>query len=358
MTLNVIVFVKNPISAVDFQNIITYHKIMALIACTDKQKKDRIQASGSLERKDYYCPHEGCNAVLTLLDCDDEIKTDYFRVKPGFNHIDGCPYAKNDMMLEANGFTNTENLFLWDVLDRLIYDLNFLIEHFDSFLSGVGILFPDAIISGLNLIECDINNKKSVQATYSKLCKIRDLVKKYSVAKFTYEGVTRMGLYSIPLPFGRIKIYDSFFYSNTSFVEKCTNLLKVILKQHWYSKKWADFYFRVFAYSYEKNVKERFFKTIDACAEDFARRYNLASVLSNNEYMCAIFRHEGKDGIAYYYSYIAIGDSESIGDQVFYELYKGDVAVADIHTHGKYPNDPGVEVFSPGDLISLKKFTN
>lgn len=193
MTLNVIVFVKNPISAVDFQNIITYHKIMALIACTDKQKKDRIQASGSLERKDYYCPHEGCNAVLTLLDCDDEIKTDYFRVKPGFNHIDGCPYAKNDMMLEANGFTNTENLFLWDVLDRLIYDLNFLIEHFDSFLSGVGILFPDAIISGLNLIECDINNKKSVQATYSKLCKIRDLVKKYSVAKFTYEGVTRMG---------------------------------------------------------------------------------------------------------------------------------------------------------------------
>lgn len=64
---------------------------MSLVACKDKRRKHRVQASGNLKRRDYYCLNKKCNAIMTLVDCDDETRHDHFRIKSGHEHLKDCP---------------------------------------------------------------------------------------------------------------------------------------------------------------------------------------------------------------------------------------------------------------------------
>ena len=330
---------------------------MAFVACTDKQKKHRIKASGNLLRTDYYCPHKGCDAVLTLVDCDDEIRTDHFRTKTNSFHSNDCPYKKNNIYLFDNGFTNVENQILEDLLNKLLCDFEFLDKQIRVVLEYSTVSLSDITSKGLMLVGYKKDSgKASLNEVYHKLQKITNLIKKYSVNKFKYNGIKDIDFYAIPLPFTRVKLYEDFFADNMSMVRKCANLLKTILCQHWYSKKWADFYFNLFSHSMDeiKNIENGFFfSSLETCIKHFAQNYNLKSIESNKEYMGAIFKFEEDGEIWYYYTEPRIGNADSIGDQVYEELHQKDIAVADIHTHGAYPFDPGPEVFSPKDLMSL-----
>lgn len=339
---------------------------MAFIACTDKQKKHRVKASGNLPRKDYYCPHKGCAAVLTLVDCDDEIRTDHFRTKPSSSHSDDCPYNQNDVDLLENGFTNTENQVLEDTLSKLRDDFLFLQKQINVVMLYSGVSLSDITVKFLMQVGYNPKNKFSLKKIQNIVDKICELLENCSPNKFNYSGVKSIDFYTMPFPFGKTKLYEDFFTAKISILPRSRMLLEAILKQHWISKKWVDVYFKLFSHSLDEirnNVDGvQFFSSIDECAESFGRKYNAESIRVNKEYWSIIFKCLDREKLPYYYSYPQIGKEDEIGDTVFKELHSDDLAVADIHTHGATRKDIGDEVFSTKDFDSLdsskEKYTN
>ena len=330
---------------------------MALIACTDKQKKHRVKASGNLPRKDYYCPHKGCDAVLTLVDCDDEIRTDHFRTKPSSSHSDDCPYNQNDVYLLENGFTNIENQVLEDTLSKLRDDFAFLQKQLNVVMLYSGVSLSDITVKFLEQVGYNTKNKSSVKKVKTIVDKICELLSNYNPNKFNYSGVKSIDFYTMPFPFVKVKLYEDFFTSRVLLLQRSSILLEAILKQHWISKKWVDVYSKLLSHSRDEinnNVDGvQFFSSIDECAERFGRKYNDESIRVNKEYWGIIFKCLGKDKLPYYYSYPQIGEEDRIGDTVFEELHSDDLAVADIHTHGAARGDIWDEVFSTKDFDSL-----
>ena len=338
-----------------------YNIAMSLIACTDKNKKHRVNASGDLQRIDYYCPHRGCNAILTLVDCDDDVKSDYFRVKSGFQHIENCPYTKNDVYLLDNGFTNIENQTLTTALNKIDGDFKFLLNQIASFQSDLNLVLSDILKKELASVGYDPQDKTSLNRACSKIAKISRIVEKYSISKFKYDGAHDDGLFTYSLPFLRIKVYEGFFDDRFSLISKCTDIFKIMLYQYWYSKNWGDFYFRLFSHSYDEiqNTNSvEFFETIEECAEAFAKRYNPESIKVDKEYWSVIYECKDRVKGKYYYSQPKIGFDIGIDDQEFEGVHTNDLPVADVHTHGAYSNDLGDEVFSPKDLDSLEEIKN
>lgn len=186
---------------------------MSLIATKDKKRMHRVMASGSLPRTDYYCPNIKCNAVLRLVDCDDAIKKDHFRVKPGYNHIDNCPYSDDSRFIVLNYFTDLEIKELEKILELCKINLRTLMNILSKFaptINETNLVIYNAFSVWLNY---DLTDLKDYRVVYNKMSKLSRYILKLSIKKFKLytKGKEFIVGYCWPFKFMKISLSNLFF---------------------------------------------------------------------------------------------------------------------------------------------------
>lgn len=180
---------------------------MSLIATKDKNRKQRIQASGKLPRVDYYCPNRRCSAIMILVDCDDDIKTDHFRCKVGYEHIDGCQFKNNNYLLKGNNFTDCEYKKINEALEELkkylelMYDLLAKVDSKDEH-----VIIRDNIVRIVyNWLGLNLEKRRDTRTFYFLFRIIRNYINTFSMNKFKY-GVRKDNVAGFCFPFRFFKI--------------------------------------------------------------------------------------------------------------------------------------------------------
>ena len=101
-----------------------------------------------------------------------------------------------------------------------------------------------------------------------------------------------------------------------------------------------------------------FFSTMNAAAIDFGKYYNDNSIREGREYASNILQVKNEDGqTGYTYTVATIGASDNV--KIETNSLGSNKTVANIHTHGKYDFDSGIEnnIFSGSNNLSADKRT-
>lgn len=194
---------------------------MSLVACTDKERKHRISASDNLPRKDYYCPNRKCNAVLRLVDCDDNVRKDHFRAKVDTPHIDNCRFKDESIYLSHNNMTNEECEILTSALDKAKNNLRRLVKLLDLYYSEDSITRSVYILKPFRVwLNRNLTKQRSLHTMAKVFRNVYEYVDSFTVNKFKYAIHKKDPLAQcIPFKSFKIDLCDAFF------VKRIDNLL-------------------------------------------------------------------------------------------------------------------------------------
>lgn len=183
------------------------------VACKDKERRIRVSASGNLPRNIYYCPNPKCNALLTLVDCDEEIRSDHFRLKPGSSHIKNCEFATIVHTKEGNNFTDIEYEILSKSLNatkKKITKIGNLLETYKNNKSLIDPMIQKIINVWINY---DITNEREILVVSNNFYELKYYINKITEDKFKFAKKTKSNVIAscIPFTFFKIALYDDFF---------------------------------------------------------------------------------------------------------------------------------------------------
>lgn len=183
---------------------------MSLIACKDKEKKYRVQASGNLKRQDYYCPNKRCSAIMILVDCDDETRQDHFRIKVGHEHLKDCPYTNEDIYLQVNNLTNQECAIIESTLTVLKINLSKLDKELKKTGDKINITIKEAFQYWLGY---NLNKESHRKIVLKRITRLNTAISNYKLNKFDHGFMEGVVAYCVPWQSAPIHLTDNFFDS-------------------------------------------------------------------------------------------------------------------------------------------------